>query len=72
MQEGSVDEYVEKFKELESLMHGLNPSLPESYYISSFVSGLKEDIKLMLKILKPMALTIAFEQAKWQEESNNA
>jgi hypothetical protein len=26
----------------------------------------------MLKILKPMALIIAFEQAKWQEESNNA
>lgn len=63
MQEGSVDEYVEKFKELKS---------PESYYISSFVSGLKEDIKPMLKILKPMALTIAFEQAKWQQESNNA
>lgn len=72
MQEGSVDEYVEKFKELKSLMHGLNSSLPESYYISSFVSGLKEDIKPMLKILKPMALTIAFEQAKWQQESNNA
>lgn len=72
MQESSVDEYVDKFKELKSLIHGLSSSLPKSYYISSFVSGLKKDIKPMLKILKPMALTIAFEQAKWQEESNNA
>lgn len=52
-------------------MHALNSSLPEFYYISSFVSGLKEDIKLMLKILKPMALMTTFKQAKQQEKSNN-
>ena len=71
MQEGDVDEYVERFEELKSLMHSLNSLLPESYYISSFISGLKEDIKPMLKILKPVTLMIAFDQAKWQEESNN-
>jgi hypothetical protein len=71
MQEGDVDEYVKRFEELKSLMHSLNSLLPESYYISSFISGLKEDIKPMLKILKPVTLMIAFDQAKWQEESNN-
>jgi hypothetical protein len=70
-QEGGMEEYVERFEELKSLMHSLNPLLPESYYISSFISGLKEDIKPMLKILKPGTLMTAFDQAKWQEESNN-
>jgi hypothetical protein len=28
VQEGCVDEYVEKFEELKSLMHVLNPLLP--------------------------------------------
>ena len=70
-QEGGMEEYVERFEELKSLMHSLNPLLLESYYISNFISGLKEDIKPMLKILKPGTLMTAFDQAKWQEESNN-
>ena len=65
------DKFMEMFKELKSLMHSLNPLIHESYYISSFISGLKEDIKTMLKILKSVAMMIAFDQAKWQEESNN-
>jgi hypothetical protein len=52
-------------------MHSLNSLLPESYYISSFISGLKEDIKPMSKILKPVTLMTTFDQAKWQKESNN-
>jgi len=43
-------------------MSTLNLSLSESYYISSFINGLKDDIKLTLKILKP-ALIQAFDQA---------
>ena len=70
-QENGMEEYVERFEDLKSLMHSLSPILPESYYISSFISGLKEDIKPMLKILKPGTLMTAFDQAKWQEESNN-
>jgi hypothetical protein len=72
IQDRSVDDYIERFEELRSLMNALNPSLTESYYISSFISGLKEDIKSMLKILKPSNVLMAFEQATWQEESNNA
>jgi hypothetical protein len=72
IQDRSVDDYIERFEELRSLMSALNPSLIESYYVSSYISGLKEDIKLMLKIMKPSNVLMAFEQARWQEESNNA
>ena len=64
VQKGNMDEYVKKFEELKSLMHALNSSLPESYYIFSFVSGLKGDIKPMLKMLKPMTLMTTFKQVK--------
>ena len=63
-QEKGTDEYIERLK---SLMKTLNPMLPESYYVSSFISGLKEEIKL--KILKPTTLIQAFDQAKWHEKS---
>jgi hypothetical protein len=53
VQEQSVKDYVEKFEELKSLM---NASLLESYYVSGFISGLKDDIKLMLKIRRPITL----------------
>jgi type II secretory pathway component PulJ len=49
-QNKSVNEHVERFEELKSLMNALNRSLPKLYYISSFASGLKDDV--MLKILK--------------------
>jgi hypothetical protein len=53
-------------------MNALNPSLPELYYVSNFISGFREDIKPMLKIHRLITLTQIFEQVKWQEESNNA
>jgi hypothetical protein len=49
-------------------MTAMNPtSLPKSYYISSFISGLKDDVKPMLNILEPSSLIQAFEQEKQQE-----
>lgn len=64
VQERNVDDDVEKFEELKSLMSVLNLSLLESYYVSSFISGLKDDINPMLKILKPLNVLIAFEWVK--------
>lgn len=40
---GSVREYQEKFEELRTLMLLRDPYLTESYFVSSFVSGLKEE-----------------------------
>lgn len=43
--------------------------LTESYFISSFISGVKEEIKPMLRLLKPSSLIEAFEIAVMQEQS---
>jgi len=48
-----MEEHVKKFKELKSLMNALNPL---AYYILIFLSGLKDDIRSTLKILKPATL----------------
>lgn len=44
-----------------------NPYLIESYFVSSFISGLQEDLKSMLRVLKPPTLFVAFEQVRLQE-----
>jgi len=59
-----VDDYIERFEELRSLIRALNPLLPEFYHVSSFISGLKDEIKPMLKILKPAKVLVAFEQVR--------
>ena len=46
-----------------------NLHLDESHYISSFVSGLKDDNKPMVKMLKPNTLPKIFEVAQLQEHS---
>jgi len=61
VQEKNMEEYVEKFKELKSLMNALNMVSPEAYYISSFLSGLIDDVRPTLNILKPATLMQAFE-----------
>jgi hypothetical protein len=63
-------EYVERFEKLKSLTSILNPLLPKSYYVSSFISGLKDDNRLTLKILRLTTMIHAFDQAKWQEKSS--
>ena len=55
-QKGSVKEYEEKFEKLKTLMLIRNPRLDESYFVSSFISGLKNEIKTMAKMFKPQAL----------------
>ncbi|XP_027102590.1 uncharacterized protein [Coffea arabica] len=66
-QVGTVEEYEEKFEELKTLMLTKNPRLDESYFVSSFISGLKEEIKPMVKMFRPQTLTKAFEVAELQE-----
>jgi len=58
---------VERFEELKPLINA--SSLRESFYISNFISGLKDDIISMLKIFKPTIfkpriLLQVFEQFK--------
>jgi hypothetical protein len=64
MQDKNMEKYVEKILELKSFINALNLTLPEAYYISSFFSGLKVDVRPMLKIIKLATLMQVFEQAK--------
>ena len=66
---GSVEDYQEKFQELKPLMLMKNPQLDEGYFVSSFISGFKEEIKPMIRMLKPTELSAAYEMAQLQEYS---
>ncbi|GAB2288676.1 hypothetical protein Dimus_038014 [Dionaea muscipula] len=66
-QRGRVEEYVEKFEEGRYELLQVYPHQPEEYFISSFVGGLKEEIKAVVKMFKPRTLSEAFHQAKLQE-----
>lgn len=46
-----------------------NLILFEAYLISSFISGDKDEIKPMLRLLKPYFLTEAFETVAFHEQS---
>ncbi|KAL4342588.1 hypothetical protein GQ457_08G027580 [Hibiscus cannabinus] len=59
VQKGSVKEYQEKFEELRPFMLQYNCYLDEGYFISSFISGLKEDLKHKKKDDSEEALEIS-------------
>ena len=65
----SVTEYVEKFEELMSLVKRDNPMLSETYFVSSFISGLKDYIQHHLQCYKPVTLSQAFWYAKRLEQA---
>lgn len=44
-----------------------NPYLTEPYFVSSFITGLDEEIKQAVKLLKPINLMLAYEQARLEE-----
>ena len=65
----SVTEYVKKFEELMSLVKRGNPTLTEAYFVSSFVSGLKDFIQHHVQCYKPTSLSQAFWYVKRLEQS---
>ncbi|CAN1725510.1 hypothetical protein LINPERHAP1_LOCUS111 [Linum perenne] len=65
-------EYQEKFEDLRSRMLKLNPTLNETYFIDSFISGLDDEIQLNLMMLKPTYLNDEFLQARMEEASIEA
>lgn len=68
-QSGSVLEYVEKFEELKALVLCKNVNLGEGYFVSSFISGLKNELKPMVRLMKPKSLLDAMEIAQFQEQT---
>ena len=68
-QNGTVLEYVERFEELKSVVLSRNPHLDEIYFISSFISRLKGELKPMVRLMKPRTLLDAIEIAQYQEHT---
>ncbi|KAE8661535.1 hypothetical protein F3Y22_tig00113725pilonHSYRG00880 [Hibiscus syriacus] len=69
MQKGSVEEYQEKF-ELRPYLLQHHMYLGEDYFVSSFISGLKEELKHKVKVLEPRNLSEAYRQSKLYELAN--
>jgi hypothetical protein len=63
-QTSSISIYKTQFEKLSNRLKGLS----ENYKLSCFLSGLMDDIRLPLRLLKPQSLNDAFGLAKIQEE----
>lgn len=66
-QTGTVAEYEDQFEELRALVMAQNRGFNEEYFVSSFVSGLKEHIKGAVKMFRPQTLSHVIFLAKQEE-----
>ncbi|CAL1396153.1 unnamed protein product [Linum trigynum] len=69
---GTLLGYQEKFDELRSLMLAYNLTLTEEHFISSFISGLEEELRTVVTMMRPQSLNQAFQFARLEEFSNEA
>ncbi|XP_021653075.2 uncharacterized protein LOC110644554 [Hevea brasiliensis] len=67
-QEGTVEEYQDKFEDRRIRLERVMPNLGEAYFLSAFVGGLRDDIRPMVRMMKPTTLFHDFEIAKYQEQ----
>lgn len=63
----NIKDNQERFEELKSVMLVENTYLTEHYFVSNFISGLQDEIKSMVMVLKPNNLLITYEQVKLHE-----
>lgn len=63
---GTVEEYQEQFEELKPFMITKFRTLDEEYFTMSFISGLKEEITKMVKMLSAISLKQAIYITKMQ------
>jgi hypothetical protein len=68
-QVGTIMNYVDKFEEMVSMVKRHNPSLSDNYFISSFISRLKEQIQYHVQCHKPVSLSAAYWYAKRLEQA---
>ena len=64
-QEGSITEYQEKFEELGALMSNAQPTLTNQYFVSSFIRGLKDELRSVVKMMMPTTVRQAIEKARF-------
>ncbi|KAL5709880.1 hypothetical protein ACHQM5_020511 [Ranunculus cassubicifolius] len=67
IQTGSLQEYLDKFEALQPLVLLKNKGLSESFFIDSFISGLKDEIRHTVQMFQPNNFTQAVSIARLQE-----
>lgn len=71
-QEGSIGEYQGRFEDIRIRVERVMPNLGEGYFMSAFVGGLRHEIRLVVRMLRPNNLANAFQIAKFQEQFFNS
>lgn len=52
-QTSSVEEYIDKYQELRSIIMNQMSQVTMQYYVSVFVNGLKEELIYLVKMFRP-------------------
>jgi len=68
-QTGPIDEYLERFNKLKALMIQRTPALPDVFFVDSFISGLKPQLKPFVKVLNSNSLQAAITFARLHEKA---
>lgn len=63
-QTSTMDGYQSQYEVLSNRI----PGLTEEFRVSNFISGLKEEVRIMVTMLKLIALPTVFELARLQEQ----
>ncbi|KAJ4821432.1 polyprotein [Rhynchospora pubera] len=65
---GKVSEYIKNFDSLRGKLLYERPYLPNDFYVSSFIEGLREDIKSMVTMFGPKTLNDTYKYARQAEQ----
>lgn len=66
-QTGTLKVYMQHFEKVKTRLEMESPYWPESEFLKAFISGLRDDIKPLVTVLKPSDYLAAFELAKHME-----
>ncbi|XP_026452105.1 uncharacterized protein LOC113352508 [Papaver somniferum] len=65
----TVEAYFEEFEYYKALLLSVNKDFPESYFIASFIGGLKEELRNSVLMFDPKTLMNAFSLVRMQEQT---
>ncbi|VFQ79288.1 unnamed protein product [Cuscuta campestris] len=68
-QKESLEDYIDEFEDLRSVLVQNNHYLPDSYILDCFIGGLKASIRLYVRAFKPSSIAQDIEYARLKEES---
>ena len=71
-QEGALEDYLDCFEELKSLMIQETLQIPESFFLDNFIGGLNPSLKHFVRAFNPQSLYSAVEYARLKEKNDEA